>query len=191
MTTALPATRDSGSTGICRRRVDAGSQRPGDGDGRSPSRRATFPALGVRLVQGRLLHEQDDERAPRAAVINETLAKTYFRGEDPDRAAVSLRQRPRSGPTQRTARSPSSGSSRDVKEDAIDAPVRPQIYRSLLQIVDAVAGGGGERPGCTAVRRGGAAGGAVGRSEPADLCGAQRRRARRRAARAAPLRDAA
>ena len=82
LTTALPATRDSGSPAFA---VEGWTP------DRSDLATATsisvtpgyFPALGVRLVQGRLLHEQDDERAPRAAVINETLAKTYFRGEDP------------------------------------------------------------------------------------------------------------
>ena len=78
----------------CRRRATAARRRSPSRAGRrtaatwrprrpSPSRRAISRALGIRLVHGRLLHDQDDERAPRAVVINETLARTYFSGEHP------------------------------------------------------------------------------------------------------------
>ena len=40
-------------------------------------------ALGVPLVKGRLFGEQDDERSPRVAVVNQTLARRFFPGEDP------------------------------------------------------------------------------------------------------------
>jgi predicted permease len=42
-----------------------------------------FQALGIPLVSGRLLAESDDERSPRAVVVNQTLARTYFPNEDP------------------------------------------------------------------------------------------------------------
>jgi putative ABC transport system permease protein len=132
LTTALPAMRDSGSPAFA---VEGWTP------DRSDLATATsvsvtpgyFPALGMRLVQGRLLQEQDDERAARAVVINETLAKTYFRGEAPLGRRfhfVNARgQVPPNAPWITIV-----GVVADVKEDAIDAPVRPQIYQSLLQV---------------------------------------------------------
>jgi hypothetical protein len=65
-------------------------------------------------------------------VINETLAKTHFRGEDP----LGRRFHFVNGRGQVPANAPwltIVGVVSDVKEDGIDAPVRPQIYQSLLQ----------------------------------------------------------
>ena len=42
-----------------------------------------FRTMEIALRRGRLLTEQETQDAPRAAVINETLAKKYFAGEDP------------------------------------------------------------------------------------------------------------
>ncbi len=39
--------------------------------------------LGVPLLQGRLLSPADNERAPAVVVINASMAKTYFAGENP------------------------------------------------------------------------------------------------------------
>ena len=155
LTTALPATRDSGSPAFA---VEGWTP------DRSELATATaisvtpgyFPALGVRLVQGRLLHEQDDERAPRAAVINETLAKTYFRGEDPvGRRFHFVNGRGQVPPNSQPITIV--GVAGDVKEDAIDAPVRPQIYRSLLQSstlsLAVVASGRGAPPSAAVVQQ--------------------------------------
>ncbi len=42
-----------------------------------------FEALGVRQVQGRSFEEDDDASAPPVTVINETMARAFFPGEDP------------------------------------------------------------------------------------------------------------
>jgi putative ABC transport system permease protein len=42
-----------------------------------------FSALGLRLLRGRLLSSSDVFGARRVAVVNETLAKTFFGGDDP------------------------------------------------------------------------------------------------------------
>jgi putative ABC transport system permease protein len=42
-----------------------------------------FRAMGIRLIRGRLFNQHDDARAPRVAVINETLARQFFPNEDP------------------------------------------------------------------------------------------------------------
>jgi len=42
-----------------------------------------FRTLQIPLRSGRLLDERDDQNAPRAAVVSESLARKYFPGEDP------------------------------------------------------------------------------------------------------------
>jgi putative ABC transport system permease protein len=42
-----------------------------------------FPAMGIRLLRGRLFNSHDDLHAPRVAIINETLARQFFPNEDP------------------------------------------------------------------------------------------------------------
>ena len=42
-----------------------------------------FPALGARLVRGRVFSAEDRPDAPRVAIINETLARRYFGDQNP------------------------------------------------------------------------------------------------------------
>jgi predicted permease len=42
-----------------------------------------FGLLGIRVLQGRGLTERDDLASPRVMVINETMAKSFWPGEDP------------------------------------------------------------------------------------------------------------
>jgi putative ABC transport system permease protein len=42
-----------------------------------------FKAMGIPLIKGRVLTERDTKDAPRVVVINETLARKYFPGEEP------------------------------------------------------------------------------------------------------------
>jgi putative ABC transport system permease protein len=42
-----------------------------------------FTALGTPLVRGRFFTERDDRGAPSVVIINEALARQYFRGQDP------------------------------------------------------------------------------------------------------------
>ena len=42
-----------------------------------------FSAMGIPLRRGRLFTSRDDGKAPRVAVINEAMARTFFPGEDP------------------------------------------------------------------------------------------------------------
>ena len=131
LATALPATRDTGSPAFT---VEGWT--PNQDDLTTATAMSVtagyFPALGARLIKGRLLEDRDDEHTMPAAVINETFARTYFRNEE----AVGRRFRfvnargiaPPSAPWITIV-----GVVADVKEDGLDAPVRPQIYRSLLQ----------------------------------------------------------
>lgn len=42
-----------------------------------------FETLGIRLLRGRDFNEQDAENSPRVAVINETMARRFWPGDDP------------------------------------------------------------------------------------------------------------
>jgi putative ABC transport system permease protein len=53
-----------------------------------------FRALGNSLKQGRLFTDADNEGAPRVVVINETLARAYFPGENPLGQRIALRGDP-------------------------------------------------------------------------------------------------
>ena len=132
MATALPATQDSGTAAFA---VEGWTPEQKD-LATSTVISATpgyFSALGARLVAGRFLHDADDARAPRAVVINETLARTYFAGADP--VGRRFRFVGRRGQV-----SPDApwitvvGVVSDVREDGLDAAIRPQMYQSLWQV---------------------------------------------------------
>jgi predicted permease len=130
-TTALPAIQDSGSAGFA---AEGWST-----DQRDVASATTisvtpgyFTTLGMRLIAGRLLADSDDHRAPRAVVINETLARTYFAGEDP--VGRRFRFVGRRGQVSKDAPLITIvGVVSDAREDGVDRPVRPQMYQSLWQ----------------------------------------------------------
>jgi predicted permease len=49
-----------------------------------------FQAMGTRLLEGRDFTEQDDDKAQRVAIINETFARRFFPGEQPIGKRFSL-----------------------------------------------------------------------------------------------------
>jgi predicted permease len=51
-----------------------------------------FHTVGMGLLKGRGLEETDVADAPPVTVINETMTKTYFKGEDPIGKRISIRQ---------------------------------------------------------------------------------------------------
>jgi putative ABC transport system permease protein len=51
-----------------------------------------FHTVGMRLLKGRGLEEGDVADGPPVTVINETMAKTYFKGEDPIGKRILIRQ---------------------------------------------------------------------------------------------------
>ncbi len=51
-----------------------------------------FHTVAMRLLKGRGLEESDVADAPPVTVINETMAKTYFKGEDPIGKRILIRQ---------------------------------------------------------------------------------------------------
>lgn len=155
MATALPAINDSGTASFAAEgwtsdRRDFATATP------VSVTPGYFGALGMRLAAGRLLADSDHERAPRAVVVNETLVRSHFGGEDP----VGRRFRFVGRRGQVAPDAPwitIVGVVRDVTEDGLDAVVRPQIYQSLWQSSNLnlaiVARGGAGAPPAAAVRR--------------------------------------
>ena len=88
-----------------------------------------FETLGYALIRGRTFTEQDHADAPLVVVINETLAKVGWPGEDP----IGRRIRP--GGEQSTAPwSTVIGIVRDVRRgEDIRAAIRPELYYTTLQ----------------------------------------------------------
>jgi macrolide transport system ATP-binding/permease protein len=89
-----------------------------------PERDVSFGYLatvGARLVRGRYFTEaEDDDAKPRVVVVNQTLAKQYFPGED----AVGKRLSYEGGKTSMEIL----GVIDDIKEGPLDSDNRPTIY---------------------------------------------------------------
>jgi putative ABC transport system permease protein len=106
---------------------------PGQG-GMGAGYRITTPdyyrALGIPLMKGRVFTEQDDERSPGVALVNDAMARRYFNGEDP----VGKQIRRASPPGQ-----PALpwlevvGVVGDIRHSSVDAAPGPEVYVPLLQ----------------------------------------------------------
>ena len=86
-----------------------------------------LPTIGIPLLQGRNFDERDDERAQPVAIINETMARQYWPGED----AVGKRIR--------VGRPDSEwrvivGVAGDVRQMGVDAPVKAEMYLPYPQM---------------------------------------------------------
>jgi predicted permease len=93
-----------------------------------------FETLRVPLVRGRLLDERDDEGHPRAIVINETMAWTYWRHQDPIGKRVRQVSRGASQPGTQPTWITVVGIVGDVRSNGLDRPVPPQMYGSMWQV---------------------------------------------------------
>lgn len=91
---------------------------------------ALFSTLRAKLLRGRYFTETEDATKPRVAIINETLAKRYFPGQDPIGKKI--------GDTELTPSSISEiiGVVEDVKDGSLDAPIWPAIYFPFNQNPD-------------------------------------------------------
>jgi putative ABC transport system permease protein len=81
-----------------------------------------FRTLGIKLRAGRAFTEQDDDKAPPVVIINETLTRRYFSGEDP----IGKRIFP---PNPLTI----VGVVSDVKRFGLEAEVLPEVYCPYTQ----------------------------------------------------------
>lgn len=81
-----------------------------------------FTTLQARLLRGRFFTTREDLSKPRVAIINRTMARTYFPGEDP------IGKRIRFEPVTEIV-----GIVDDVKEGPLDQATRPAIYTPFDQ----------------------------------------------------------
>jgi predicted permease len=85
-----------------------------------------FRALGVALVRGRMFDEHDTEDSPLGVVVNETMARTIWPGEDPIGKRVS-------GRPIRSGWVPVIGVVADVKNMGLDRPPASEFYFNYAQ----------------------------------------------------------
>jgi putative ABC transport system permease protein len=82
-----------------------------------------FRAIGMKLLKGRLLAQSDGADAPKTAVVNETMARTYWPGMEP------VGRRFKRGPLQsNTPLWTVVGLVSDMRQGGMDVPVRPEAY---------------------------------------------------------------
>jgi putative ABC transport system permease protein len=84
-----------------------------------------FRAMGIRLASGRALGHDDQAGAPPVVVVNESLARRYFEGEDPLAARLH-----RSGSIV--------GVVSDFRQEGLDRDPEPEMYLDYRQVPDAM-----------------------------------------------------
>jgi putative ABC transport system permease protein len=119
----------SGSSGTTT--VDSRSVEPEKATPEADWRRATpgyFSTMGIRLIRGRFFNDHDIETSPPVAIIDETMAGTYWPGEDP------IGKRIRRGGSQSTQPwSTIVGVVGHVRDRTLEAPSRVQFYWPYAQ----------------------------------------------------------
>jgi len=86
-----------------------------------------FRAMGIRLVRGRVFTPQDDARAPRVCLVNETLARQFFPNEDPIGKRINIT-------TGIDAWREIVGIVGDIKQHGVDQTTTNQAYEPFAQI---------------------------------------------------------
>ncbi|MGH9842033.1 MAG: ABC transporter permease [Blastocatellia bacterium] len=87
--------------------------------------------MGIPLLQGRTLRSQDDEQAPRVAVVNQAFAKQFFPNENPIGKRFGLN----AGAANQIE---IVGLSADAKYTSLRDEIKPTIYSSWSQELGAV-----------------------------------------------------
>jgi len=89
-----------------------------------------FQAMGIPLVRGRFLDRRDTEFSLRVALVDETMANTYWPGEDPIGRRLHLGGRNASNPDWATV----VGVVRHVRYRTLEALSRVQVYFPATQV---------------------------------------------------------
>jgi macrolide transport system ATP-binding/permease protein len=137
---SLPGVESVGMTSLVPAQCDCASDRPHfpprpyHGEHNEVDERHVspgyLPALKAALVRGRFFAEDDDGTKPGVAVINESLARKFFPGEDPVGQKIANDEGGRDTEWQIV------GVVSDVHEGALDATVAPTEYFPLNQTGD-------------------------------------------------------
>jgi predicted permease len=127
-TTWVPLTNPGGATGI----TIEGRPQPGAGQTLIPNARIVssdyMRAVGMKLIEGRLFGRQDGAETSLVALINQTMARNYWPGENP------VGKRFKNGSYEAT--SPwitIAGIVGDVHQAGLDLPARPEMYLPYQQ----------------------------------------------------------
>lgn len=86
-----------------------------------------FRAMGIRLIRGRVFTAQDDAKAPRVAIINETMARQFFPNEDPIGKRINITNGP-------DAWREIIGIVGDIKQYGVDKATSAQSYEPFAQV---------------------------------------------------------
>jgi putative ABC transport system permease protein len=126
-TTAVPLTRKGGANGLSVEGKDNGPDSAWNANHRQVSP-DYFRALGLALREGRGFEERDDEGSLPVAVVNETMARSFWPGESPlgRRFKVGLPDSPQPWLTV-------VGVVADVRQMASDEPVKAEMYVPIAQ----------------------------------------------------------
>jgi putative ABC transport system permease protein len=88
-----------------------------------------FETMGIPLLRGRAFTEDDRLEAPQVLIINETLAKRCFAGQDPLGKRLSMSRNPAIPDTAELSKWPVVvGVVRDVKTLGVNPEAHPQVY---------------------------------------------------------------
>jgi putative ABC transport system permease protein len=93
--------------------------------------RGYFTAMGIRLLAGRWFAETDTRQAPQVTIVNETLARRYFRGLPFDQVVGKRLTFGR--PQDNAPWIEIVGIVSDEKQDGLDEPVQPTAYSAITQ----------------------------------------------------------
>ncbi len=85
-----------------------------------------FSTLGIPLLRGRSFDEHDDAQSLPIALINQSLARRFFPGEDPIGKRIKLGPKPEKNPWITIV-----GVVEDIRHFGLDVPPRPEAYRPL------------------------------------------------------------
>jgi putative ABC transport system permease protein len=85
-----------------------------------------FRAIGNPLKQGRLFTDDDNERSTRVAIINETMARTYFAGTNPVGQRIFFTGEP-------DKQMEIVGVTADLKQFGLDQENKPALYQPYRQ----------------------------------------------------------
>jgi putative ABC transport system permease protein len=87
-----------------------------------------FRAMGVTLLKGRFFNESDNDKSQPVTIVNATLARRHFPGEDPIGKRIKFSKPQLKGPWQTII-----GVVNDEKQDGLGAKVEHETYQSYLQ----------------------------------------------------------
>jgi putative ABC transport system permease protein len=92
-----------------------------------------FHVHGARLVAGREFNERDDFSAQRVVVVNAAMARLHWPGHDPIGQRVNFGYRQPRGGHFDEPWAEVIGVVADIRHAGVDFPIKPEIYRSMLQ----------------------------------------------------------